>query len=360
MPQDHCRRRWWFLEIELQHAESFHTLVLIRIPEYSAIPGRTMIGPVIKVHFQFLGTLGIEIQIPSTRQRQIAPSDMQKEGSRRGWVASQRSWTQSHEFWITFEKIHCKRKWTLFYRDGAIPHRGNSCDAVRNSHEFSVLFKRSCSCWRREVEWHSCLQVFQRRLSSSRNLKIGHESGTSLWSRWTRNWRRCSLEFCGSETAEGISEVRRAKILGHWLVSTHLWRKQQDEVPVLQEFQEFPTENPCHSRTHWWESDGAWVDGSCRYSVQMEMFFSCYFDPQIRTNRWRTRKVKKEDRPSSSHLSTRSGTVQSKKNQAMLCQNRETYTITVSGQIPRTPSIGSSYPEHKTKNCGSGRQGLMP
>ena len=32
--------------------------------------------------------------------------------------------------------------------------------------------------------------------------------------------------------AESISEVRRAKILGHGLASTHLSRKQQDEVPV--------------------------------------------------------------------------------------------------------------------------------
>ena len=31
-------------------------------------------------------------------------------------------------------------------------HRGNSCDAVRNSDEPSVLFKRSDSCWIKEVE----------------------------------------------------------------------------------------------------------------------------------------------------------------------------------------------------------------
>ena len=34
---------------------------------YAAIPGRTTIGPVAQVHnTQFLGTRGIEIQIPST------------------------------------------------------------------------------------------------------------------------------------------------------------------------------------------------------------------------------------------------------------------------------------------------------
>ena len=40
----------------------------------------------------------------------------------------------------------------FFYRDGAIPHRGNSCDAVRNSDESSVLFKRCNTRWRKEVE----------------------------------------------------------------------------------------------------------------------------------------------------------------------------------------------------------------
>ena len=52
-------------------------------------------------------------------------------------------------------------------------------------------------------------------------------------------------------------------------------------------------------------------------------------------------KAKKEDRKSSSHLTTRSGTMQTKKNLAMMYQNREKYTITVSGKILRTPSVGS-------------------
>ena len=43
----------------------------------------------------------------------------------------------------------------------------------------------------------------------------------------------------------------------------------------------------------------------------------CNFNPQVRTHRWRTRKQKKEDRPSSSHLSTRLVTIQTKKNRAM-------------------------------------------
>ena len=65
-----------------------------------------------------------------------------------------------------------------------------------------------------------------------------------------------------------------------------------------------------------------------------------------------------EDRPSFSHLPTRSGTIQTKKDLAMTYQNEEKYTVTVSGQFPRTPS-GSMYPEHKTKDYDCGRQGLI-
>ena len=38
---------------------------------------------------------------------------------------------------------------------------------------------------------------------------------------------------------------------------------------------------------------------------------------------------------------TRSGTIQTKKDLAMTCRNREKYTITVSGKLLRTPSTGS-------------------
>ena len=53
------------------------------------------------------------------------------------------------------------------------------------------------------------------------------------------------------------------------------------------------------------------------------------------------RESKEGRQPSSSHLSTRSGTIQTKKHPAMTYQNREKYTVTVRGKILRTPSTGS-------------------
>ena len=83
---------------------------------------------------------------------------------------------------------------------------------------------------------------------------------------------RSSFEFYGSKIAESMSVVRRAKILGHGLASTPLWRKQQDEVPVLHAFSKIFIEYSCDVRTHLWESDSASVDGSRRYSVQLGKF----------------------------------------------------------------------------------------
>ena len=71
-------------------------------------------------------------------------------------------------------------------------------------------------------------------------------------------------------------------------------------------------------------------------------------------------KAKKEDRPSSSHLSTRSVTIQTQQNLAMTYSSREKYTISVSGKLVRTPSDGSILPEHKTDDYRSGKSDPMP
>ena len=156
---------------------------------------------------------------------------------------------------------------------------------------------------------------FKKRLFSSQNLKIGHEIGTSLWSRWKRNRWRCSLEFYGSKTAKRISETWREKILELRLASTHLWRKQHDEVPVLHEFQKFLIVYSCYSRTHWRESDSAWFDGSRRYSFKWKEFLfhrgcSFYVTSILKSGLIAGGKDSKQGRQSSSHFSTRSETIQ--------------------------------------------------
>ena len=142
------------LEIELQHAEKKHTLVLI-FRLHAAIPERTFIGPVIQVHIiQFLGTHGNAIQIPST----TTPN-------RTSWVVicrgKNRSVDELHlrdpgynptRTELLVERSIAKEIGPCSTRGVAIPHRGNSCDTVRNSEESSVGYERSYSCWRMEVK----------------------------------------------------------------------------------------------------------------------------------------------------------------------------------------------------------------
>ena len=69
----------------------------------------------------------------------------------------------------TFWKDLWHKKVNLVPKSWSNP-AGNSCDAVPNSDESIVLFKRS----------YSYLQFFEKKLSSSRNLKTGREIGTSI------------------------------------------------------------------------------------------------------------------------------------------------------------------------------------
>ena len=244
---------------------------------YATIPGQTMIGPVLQAHIlRHLGISGLEIQIPSTttKNRTYWLVICRGKNPLRGRVTSQWSRPQSHKFWTAIGKICCKRKRTWFDKDGAIiEHRGNSCETVENSDESSVqLFRRISSYRGKEVARHSSLSTTQRKHFWSRSLKIGHEIGS---------WR--------------------AQILGLWLASAYLQKKQQNEAPTLQEFQTCLIVHSCYSRTQWWEPDSARVDGSRRYSKHMEripvasrMLSWCHFNPQIRTHRCRTSKQRRK------------------------------------------------------------------
>ena len=68
----------------------------------------------------------------------------------------------------------------------------------------------------------------------------------------------------------------------------------------------------------------------------------------------------KEGRKTDYQLSTHSGTIQTKKNLAMVPRSREKYTITASGNLVRTPYTGSIKPEQKTKDYSSGQPDPMP
>ena len=70
--------------------------------------------------------------------------------------------------------------------------------------------------------------------------------------------------------------------------------------------------------------------------------------------------AKNEDIPSSSHFSTHSRTIQTKKNLAMTSPSREKYAMTASEKLVRTPSIRSIEPEHEIEDYSSDKPDPMP
>ena len=137
-------------------------------------------------------------------------ADIPREEPLREWLTSQRSKRQSHEFWNIFGKTYCKRKRTLFCRDGAIPHRGNSCDAVWNSDESSVqLFRRRYSFWRQEVEWPSCLETFWIHSFEAEVVRHNDQDeretdGAVHWNRWFKN---CGEHFRSPEGENSRTQI---------------------------------------------------------------------------------------------------------------------------------------------------------
>ena len=190
---------------------------------FAAIKQRTIIGTVLQIHAKkCLDIYGIEMQIPST----ISPK-------KNSWVVICRGQNRHVQELRHLEpgpnpiskellRVLLQRKRVSCCRDEPIPRRGNSCAAGTCSCESRMLCERDYSYGTKEVDWHSCKLMAPGRCSCNRNLKIGHENGTSLWSRWKRSRRRCSLGFDGTKIAKCVPEAWKFRILGYglgWYIS---------------------------------------------------------------------------------------------------------------------------------------------
>ena len=179
----------------------------------------------------------------------------------------------------------------------------------------------------KEVENYSC------RGFSFSDLQNGRSIGASFWSRRTTIWCSSSLGHDKAET-------------GRRLASTHPWRKQQDEVRVLRGFPKFLDLLSSFSRTLWWNVNCAWIDGAHCSSLQLEGVL-CFtgvvlsaFSPSLRTDSLQEEnKTGRDDRPSSSRLSTLSGKTPMKKYPETTLQFLRKCTITAIGNVIRMPFI---------------------
>ena len=111
--QNYCWRRWWFGD----RTSACREYTLLREDSnsriYAAIPGQTIIGPVLQVHItRYLGISGIEIQNLSTttKKRTSWVVICRWKKTLRGGVTSQWSRPQSHKFWVTFGKDLLQKK----------------------------------------------------------------------------------------------------------------------------------------------------------------------------------------------------------------------------------------------------------
>ena len=173
------------LEIELQRAESILTRLRTESDSriHAAIPERTFIGPVLQVHiFQFLGTHGIEIQIPSTAMP-----------NRSSWELICR-WKNRYVDESHLRDPGHNPTCSEFLLDRSITKESEPCStkmkqsSIEETHATQFEIQTNPVYYSKDVllvderKWNDILayKFFNRRLSSSRNLKTGHEIGTSL------------------------------------------------------------------------------------------------------------------------------------------------------------------------------------
>ena len=159
------------------------------------------------------------------------------------------------------------------------------------------------SNWTKDVEWHFILacQQFRGNTFEADVLKLvmrlvrrydQHERETGSAVHWKsmgpklrRAFRKAGgQKFSDSDWLQHIYKGSNKTRFQHCKKNPHIYL----------------IVHSCSSRTHWWELDSAWVDGTRRYSIQMErilvssrILLWCHINPQIRTHRWRTRKQRR-------------------------------------------------------------------
>ena len=141
----------------------------------------------------------------------------------------------------------------------------------------------------KEVLWYSCLSIMLWKFSSSRNLKISRENGTSLWPRWRRARRCYSLEFDVSKIAESISEVdehfRTRTSFDTFMKEVTKWGSSIAWVPKFSYCTFVPFKDTVLGtwwRLSWWVTSLFHTIRKSLYSI--ENVLQCHFNPQHRTH----------------------------------------------------------------------------
>ena len=190
-----------------------------RIYANAAIPGQTLIGTFFKfISYDILASVELKFRF----------FPRQRKSEHRGWWCAEEK-TATWRSYISIIQTTSPQVLDYFWRE---PLQKNVNFVVqRLSNPASRKLMRRSPEFRRiqcaiQKKWFLLttgngmtflLVPIHRKYSSSRSLKIGHENGTALWSRWKGNRRRCSFELDVSKPAKSFPEGRRVKILGNRL-----------------------------------------------------------------------------------------------------------------------------------------------
>ena len=210
----------------------------------------------------------------------------------RGRVTSLRTRTQSHKQGIIFGKIHCKKKVDLVVQSWSNPasRKLNARQAIIPAGPVNFVNEEIPVGQRKWNDIPACRSFHGESLSSEIS---------KLVMRLVRRNDQDEREIDGAVQLELDGPKQRSEFLKHgsgefsnqdWLQhiteAAATWGSSTAWMP------EFLAVHSCHSRTHRWEFDGAWVDGSRflfhtwkEFLFHQGCSFVCHFNPQIRTHR---------------------------------------------------------------------------
>ena len=265
-------------------------------------------------------------------------------------------------FFFSFHLLHCELYSEL---DNLIAKESLCYSANKRSDDaYNVSTSLTEPFLRPRGSGKLCVPILRMEELCQKQSPNDDENGTSFRSRWTTIWRITSLGRHKAGTAESVRKTWSTIFLRWTMASTCSWRKQQDKIRVLRWFQKFFGLLSSNWRTLWRKTKWPRVDGVHSNSFQLEraylsqgLFFQHPISPWKRTDsRWKGKRQRTTDyllhstQPFSWRLRR---TWWWWNNSSQKCIN------TVIGNVIRMPLIGYNNPEHKIKECNSGKQSHM-
>ena len=133
-----------------------------------------------------------------------------------------------------------------------------------------IVHNKRDSLARTEVNQDPCNQINWFRILVIWKTKNGDQNGKTLWPRWTRSWRSCSLGHNLAASEEGIRKKTWAQMYTRRLDSLRSARQQQNKIRILLEFSVRIGVCSSDSGALWWCNTSSGMDEQCNNPIQLE------------------------------------------------------------------------------------------